>query len=68
MRKFFNIILFVILMMILLWVCYARFFQKEKMIQVLGYRFLVVLTGSMEPEIQRGSFIVIKNSPQYEIR
>ena len=68
MQKLFSTILLIILIIILLWVCYARFFQKEKMIHVLGYRFLVVLTGSMEPEIQRDSLIVIKSFPQYEIR
>lgn len=34
---------------------------------LFGYAFLVVTTGSMEPEIDAGELIIIKNMKEYEI-
>jgi len=71
MKKFLNYInctLFIILIIILLFVVYSKYIKKDKIINFFGYKFLTVLTGSMEPEIEKGSFIIIKEEPSYNIR
>ena len=68
MRKILNIILVIVLLILLVFVSYSRYIKKDKVINFFGYKFLIVLTGSMEPEIPGGSLIVIKEYTNYEIR
>lgn len=52
--------------MILLKVSYSKFIEKEYPVKLFGFAFLVVTTGSMEPEIDAGELIVIKEYSEYK--
>lgn len=70
MKKFLKIfykILIIFLIFILVYVMYSKFVLKEKVTKVFGYGFLVVISGSMEPEIKKGELIVIKDNSKYLI-
>lgn len=70
MKNFSNILLKIIsifLIIILLYVLYSKYIVKDKVTKVFGYGFLVVLTGSMEPEIETGELVIIKETNNYEI-
>lgn len=45
----------------------ARYVTGERMPAVFGFSFAVVVTGSMEPQISAGDFIVNKAKEGYEI-
>lgn len=49
----------------LLYVCYARYIRKDSVIKIGGYGFLIVMTGSMEPTIEKNEFILIKECQTY---
>ena len=68
MKKFLQTIFVLFLIIILLYVIYSKYIIKERITTVFGYGFLIVLTGSMEPEIDTGSLIIIKNSDDYKVR
>lgn len=68
MKKIFKNSFMIILIFILIFVIYAKYIKKEKLINFGGYYFLLVLTGSMEPEIPVGSLIIIKQAEEYQIR
>ena len=65
--KVFQIILIVILLIILLYVLYSKYIAKNSVTKIFGYGFLVVVTGSMEPEIKSGELIIIKDSSEYDV-
>ena len=70
MKKIFNILKIIIslsIIIILIIVIYFKFIKKNKIIDLFGYKFLIVLTGSMEPEIEAGSFVIIKKCKDYNI-
>ena len=67
MKKILQILFIISLIFILLFVMYSRYIKKDKIVNVFGYSFLIVLTGSMEPEIEMGSFIIIKKCNNYNI-
>lgn len=58
--------LIVCLILILLKVSYSKFIEKEYPVKLFGLAFLIVTTGSMEPEIKAGELIVIKESNEYK--
>ena len=68
MRRILNFIIIVLLISVLLFVCYSKYIKKDKVIDFFGYKFLVVLTGSMEPEIPIESLIIIKGEDNYDVR
>ena len=68
MKKFLNNIFIISLIILLLFVLYSKFIKNDKLIDFFGYKFLIVLTGSMEPEINTGSFIIIKSCDEYSVR
>lgn len=68
MKKFLSNFLIIFLLVILIFVIYSRYIRKDKMIDFFGYKFLIVLTGSMEPEIQMGSFVIIRENENYNVR
>lgn len=63
----FKKLLLVFLIFILLKVSYSKFIKKEYPVKLFGMSFLVVVTGSMEPEIETGELIVIKEIDKYKI-
>ena len=67
MKKFFNVfmkIIFVFLIMIILIYLFEIKVMKEKYLNLFGYAFFEVLTGSMEDTINIGDMVVI-NITQY---
>lgn len=68
-KRFYNILLKIVavfLIIVLVYILYSRYIQKDKVTKIFGYGFLVVLTGSMEPEIQAGELVIIKEG-EYEV-
>lgn len=58
-----TIILFLII--ILIEICYLKFVKKEYLVKIFGFSFLCVTTGSMEPTIDSGELIVIREKNKY---
>lgn len=48
-------------------VSYSKFIEKEYPVKLFGFAFLIVTTGSMEPQIDSGELIIIKEFDKYEI-
>ena len=70
-HRIFKIIAFPIMIIVLLlglYVGYTKFIKKENDINILGFRFFMVSTGSMEPEYNIGDLIVIKNTLKENIK
>ncbi len=67
--KILGNILFYMVITILIFIILVTVNAKRKgMIpQVFGYKVLEILTGSMEPTIEQGSLILIKETPKEEI-
>jgi len=62
-QKILNVVLFpvfIILTIISLFVLYQKFILKKQNIEIFGYKFYVVLTGSMKPNICPNDVVVIK--------
>ena len=73
MKNFFKIaknillkIIVILLVIILVYILYSKYIEKNKVTKICGYGFLVVLTGSMEPEINSGELVIIKEG-EYEV-
>lgn len=43
-----------------------KFIEKENPVNLFGFSFLIVTTGSMEPEIEAGELIIIKEVKEYK--
>ena len=67
MKKIIQKIILFILILILLFTLYSKFILKENLIKIAGTAVLIVVTGSMEPEIMAGELIVISESKDYQI-
>lgn len=61
----FSVVIIILAIMLLLSVVMTKSGDVPK---VAGCSFFRVLTGSMEPEIREGSFIVVKDAPASEIK
>ena len=66
MRKKIGIVICIVLLIILIYVVYLKFFLKVSNINLLGYSFFIVKTGSMEPEILSGELIIVRKQDIYE--
>lgn len=56
-----------LLIITLLYVCYAKYIRKDSVVKIGKYGVLIVLTNSMEPIIKERSLIIIKEETQYEL-
>lgn len=65
MKKVLERILIFILVVILIFVFYLRFFKNVQYIKFFGYCFFIVKSGSMEPEISKDEFIITKDMNSY---
>ena len=68
-RKIYNCFMWSLIIVLFLFVCYTlynRFVLKNQEIDVFGYRFYVVLSGSMESEINLNDVAIVKKSKNYE--
>ena len=59
-------IIVILLVVILVYILYSKYIEKNEITKIYGYGFLVVLTGSMEPEINSGGLVVVKEG-EYEV-
>ena len=62
-----GIALSAILVFIAIWLCVDRFIYKSKVPSFMGYASLTVATGSMSGTIEKGDFIIIKDTGDYKI-
>lgn len=71
MRKIISnllIILIIILIIIfLLNIIYSKIILKENLIKIFGNSFVIITTGSMEPEIEGGELVIISDKNKYTI-
>lgn len=67
MKKILYKTIIIFLIFVLIYVSYLRFVKKDIIPMPLGYGCLIVLTGSMEPEIKSSSFIIIKKEKEYNL-
>ena len=56
----------IFLVFLLCMVFYYKFVEQRKLIKICGISFLIVATGSMEPEIMSKELIIIKEKEKYE--
>lgn len=63
----FQKVILIILMFILLFSIYSKCILKNNLIKIANISILVVLTGSMEPEIFPGEMIIIKENDNYKV-
>ena len=69
-KKAFKIICmpFVIaIILIIAYIGYQKFFQKDKNASIFGFKQYMVLTGSMEPNYNKGDLIIVKEVKRNEI-
>lgn len=60
-------LLIIFLVIILINVLYSKFILKEYPTKLFGNALLIVTTGSMEPTIESGELVVVKEQEIYEI-
>ena len=65
--KIFQKLLIIFLLIILIYVLYSKYIVKDSVTKIFGYGFLVVVTGSMEPEIGEEELIIIKEENEYNV-
>ena len=71
MKAFKNILLKILsylIILILILIIAFSFLSKGDTKAIMGYRFLTVLTGSMEPELNVGSLILVKEIPLNDLK
>lgn len=66
-KKILKNTVLVVLIIILLCVCYAKYIRKDAVVKIGGYGILIVLTNSMEPLIQEKELIIIKEKGNYKL-
>ena len=77
MEKFIKIFKFIInfiinsaiicMLLVLLFMCYTRFILKDTSSLANGYSFFKVISGSMEPTLKIGDYILVKESNDYAV-
>lgn len=58
--------IFILIILVLVWLMAERLILKQEIPSLAGYSHLVVLSGSMEPEISAGDLIVIRRQDGYK--
>lgn len=59
-----NLII-ILIIILLLNIFYSKIILKDDLIKIFGKSFLIITSGSMEPEISSGELIVISKEKQY---
>lgn len=70
-KKFFRILhipIIAIIILLIIYMGYMKYVKHEKNISILGFRQYIVATGSMEPKYNVGDLIIIKETPEEEIK
>lgn len=66
-KKIINICILIIITFTFFYIGYARYINKEKVIKIFDYGILIVLSGSMNPTIQKYELILIKEQKDYKL-
>lgn len=66
MKKLISNLLIILIIIFLLNICYSKLILKDNLIKVFGKSFVIVTTGSMEPEIKAGELVIISNMKEYK--
>lgn len=66
-RNIISNLLIIFIIIILLNISYSKFILKDDIIKIFGKSFLIVMTGSMEPEIATGELVIISEQDEYKI-
>lgn len=66
-RFFYNLLVILVLLILFMniWQLISQRFLHTELPSVLGYSYLIVLSGSMEPEISAGDILVIHEEESY---
>ncbi|MBQ7410810.1 MAG: signal peptidase I [Clostridia bacterium] len=64
-KEFFKNVIILFLIVVLIEICYSKFVEKEYPVKLFGFSFLCVTTGSMEPTIDSGELIIIREKDKY---
>ena len=54
--------IFALLALIFIWIFIQSRVNPDKVPSLFGYKFFIVLSGSMEPEIYKGDLVIVKNT------
>jgi len=65
-QKIKNIILDIVIVLL---VCFIAFeiFNKNKPIKIFNHYVFYIMSGSMEPELKVGDYIIVKNTDEYDV-
>ena len=64
--KYFSTVILLFIVIFLLSVLSSKFIFKDKIPNAFGYSILRVISGSMEPNIKVGNFVLIKKCQSYK--
>ena len=64
--KYFFTVILLFIIILLLSILSSKFVFKDKIPNAFGYSILRVVSGSMEPNIKVGNFVLIKNCKSYK--
>lgn len=64
-KEFLKNAIILFLIVVLIEICYSKFVEKEYPVKLFGFSFLCVTTGSMEPTIDSGELIIIREKDKY---
>ena len=70
-KKFFRILhipIITAIVLLVIYMGYMKYVKHENNISILGFRQYIVATGSMEPKYNVGDLIIIKETPEEEIK
>lgn len=67
MRKILKNLLLIFLIIILLLVCYSKYIRKDSITKLFGKGFLIIVTGSMYPNIEAKELVIISEKPEYKV-
>ena len=70
-NKIFKIISFpfiILIILIITMIGYQKFIKKDNDINIFGFRYYMVMTGSMEPNYNIGDVIIVKETPKENIK
>ena len=70
-KKFFRILhipIITVIVLLVIYMGYMKYVKHENNISILGFRQYIVATGSMEPKYNVGDLIIIRESPEEEIK
>lgn len=69
-RKLLKLLIYIIICFLLAvngYILVAKLYFNEDIPQVFGFSQLIVVSGSMEPALQAGDMIIIREQPDYQV-